>query len=148
MCGRFTIQYTWAEYYEALNLIPASAKGRNDPPRYDVAPTQSIGFVCNDDGDIAVKDGRWGIVPFFIKEPKKKPIINARSETMHEKPSFKFSVKSRRCLIPASSYYEWTLGEDGGKDPHNIHLPENEPFYFAGLWAHNEGDRPAHGLQG
>lgn len=63
---------------------------------------------------------------------------NARSETMHEKPSFKFSVKSKRCLIPANSYYEWTVGEDGGKDPHNIHLPDNEPFYFAGLWAHND----------
>ena len=74
MCGRFTIQYTWVEYHEALSLIPASAKGRNDPPRYNVAPTQTVGFVCNSDEEIVVKDGRWGIVPFFIKEPMKKPI--------------------------------------------------------------------------
>lgn len=139
MCGRFTIQYTWAEYHEALSLIPASAKGRNDPPRYNVAPTQNVGFVATDrDGEVVVQDGRWWLVPFWAKEVPKYPMFNARSETATTKSSFREAFKSKRCLIPASSYYEWTKAKNGGKDPHNIHLPYNEPFFFAGLWAHND----------
>jgi len=65
-------------------------------------------------------------------------MINARSETVAEKASFKYSFKSKRCLIPASAFYEWTIGEDQKKDPHYIYLPENEPFFFAGIWAHND----------
>ena len=68
MCGRFTIQYTWAEYYEGLNLIPASAKGRNAPPRFNVCPTQSVGMVCTDNGKIVVKDARWALVPHWAKD--------------------------------------------------------------------------------
>ena len=137
MCGRFTIQHTWVEFYEALNLIPASAKGRNDPPRYNVTPTQQVGFIHEQDGETVVKDGRWGLVPFWVKEKMKQVLINARSETVADKPSFKHSYKSKRCLIPASSYYEWTGPEHKVKLPHNIHLPDYEPFFFAGLWAHN-----------
>lgn len=138
MCGRFTIQHSWAVYYDALNLIPAEAKGRNDPPRYNVTPTQQVGFVSKDkDGRLSVQDGRWWLVPFWAKELPKYPLFNARSETADSKSSFREAFKSKRCLIPASSYYEWTKAEDGGKDPYNIHLPDNEPFFFAGLWAHN-----------
>ena len=139
MCGRFTIEYTWAEYHNALNLIPASAKGRNDPPRYNVCPTQQVGFACIEEDEIIVKDGRWGLIPFWSKEGSKIPMmINARSETVAEKASFKFSFNSKRCLTPASAYYEWTIGEDKKKDPHYIYLPNKEPFFFAGLWAHND----------
>ena len=137
MCGRFTIQYTWAEYFEALNLIPQEASGRNDPPRYNVAPTQDIGFICMKDGQLTALDGRWWLVPFWAKEVPKYAMFNARSETAHEKSSFREAFKSKRCLIPADGYYEWTKAEDGGKDPHYIYLPDNEPFFFAGLWAHN-----------
>ena len=101
MCGRFTIQYTWAEYYEALNLIPQSESGRNDPPRYNVAPTQDVGFVYKHDGEPKVQNGRWWLVPFWAKEIPKYPLFNARSETAHEKPSFREAFKSKRCLIPA-----------------------------------------------
>ena len=139
MCGRFTIQYTWAEYYASLNLIPLSAKGRNDPPRFNVCPTQNIGFIYTEDDEIKVQDGRWGLVPNWAKEGAKLPMmINARSETVAEKNSFKYSFKSKRCLIPASAFYEWTVGEDSKKDPHYIYLTNNEPFFFAGIWAYNK----------
>lgn len=137
MCGRFTIEYSWADYHAALSIIPSNARGRNDPPRYNVAPTQDVGFVCQDDNDIVVKDGRWWLVPFWAKEIPKYPMFNARSETAHEKSSFREAFKSKRCLIPATAYYEWTVGEDGKKDPHYISLPDREPFFFAGLWATN-----------
>ncbi len=137
MCGRFTIEYSWAEYHNAISIIPTTAKVRNDPPRYNVAPTQGVGFVCHDDDDLVVKDGRWSLVPFWAKEIPKYALINARSETAHEKSSFHEPFKSKRCLIPATAYYEWTVGEDKKKDPHYIYLPDKEPFFFAGLWAHN-----------
>lgn len=137
MCGRFTLEYSWAEIHAAFDLIPLSAAGRNDPPRYNIAPTQDVGFVHQREGEMVVEDGRWWLVPFWAKEIPKYPLFNARSETAHEKSSFREAFKSKRCLIPASGYYEWTKSEDGGKDPHFIHLPDREPFLFAGLWAHN-----------
>ena len=137
MCGRFTIQYTWAEYYEALNLIPASAKGRNDPPRYNVTPGQSFGALINGSDGYEIIDTTWGLIPFWAKNKKWKP-INARGETVHEKGMFKQAFKSKRCLIPASSYYEWIEPEPKKKLPFNIHLPESEPFFFAGIWARND----------
>ena len=137
MCGRFTLEYSWAEIHKAFDLIPLSAAGRNDPPRYNIAPTQDVGFIHHGDGETVVEDGRWWLVPFWAKEIPKYPLFNARSETAHEKSSFREAFKSKRCLIPASGYYEWTKAEDGGKDPHFIYLPDREPFLFAGLWAHN-----------
>lgn len=140
MCGRFVIDYTWAEVHAAMSIVPASAVGRNDPPRYNVAPTQDVGFVHSDweSGETTVSDGRWWLVPFWAKEMPKYPLFNARSETAHEKSSFREAFKSKRCLIPASGYFEWTKADDGGKDPFFIHLTEKRPLMFAGLWAHND----------
>ncbi|NKB52105.1 MAG: SOS response-associated peptidase [Rhizobiaceae bacterium] len=137
MCGRFTLEYSWAEIHDAIDLIPTSAAGRNDPPRFNIAPTQQVGFLSQRDDEISVQDGRWWLVPFWAKEIPKYPLFNAHSETAHEKSSFRESFKSKRCLIPASGYFEWTKAADGGKDPHLIHLPDKQPFLFAGLWAHN-----------
>ena len=137
MCGRFILDYSWAEIHDAIDLIPTNAAGRNDPPRYNIAPTQQVGFLCEKDSEVELRDGRWWLVPFWAKEVPKYPLFNARSETAHEKASFRESFKSKKCLIPASGYYEWTKSDDVGKDPHLIHLPEKEPFLFAGLWAHN-----------
>lgn len=137
MCGRFTLEYSWAEIHKLMSIIPASAAGRNDPPRYNIAPTQEVGFLIDREGEVELRDGRWWLVPFWAKEMPKYPLFNARSETAHEKSSFREAFKSKRCLIPASGYYEWTKADDGGKDPHLIHLPEKQPFLFAGLWAHN-----------
>ena len=137
MCGRFTLHHTWPEISEVMDIVPSMAKGRNDPARYNIAPTQSVPFVHAENEGVNVSDGQWWLIPVWAKEQPKYPTFNARSETAHEKNSFKASFKSKRCLIPADGYYEWTKGEDGGKDPHFIHLPEHKPFLFAGLWAYN-----------
>ena len=140
MCGRFIIQATWAEYRAYLTgFVPESALGRNDPARYNVAPTQDIPFIASVDGEYQVKDGRWWLVPWWAKEMPKFATFNARSETVHKSGAFRDAFKSKRCLIPASGYYEWTKNaDDQGKDPWAIHLPDWEPFAFAGLWARND----------
>jgi putative SOS response-associated peptidase YedK len=115
MCGRFTLHHTWPEIVEAMDVVPTMAKGRNDPARYNIAPTQTVPFIHGDDGEVNVLDGQWWLIPVWAKEQPKYPTFNARSETAHEKNSFKASFKSKRCLIPADGYYGWTKGEDGGR---------------------------------
>lgn len=137
MCGRFTIQYTWAEYYEALNLIPASARGRNDPLRYDVCPGQKIGTLVNADDGYDILDTTWGLIPFWAKVKKRKA-INVRGETVHKNGMFNVAFKHKRCLIPANSSYEWIEPEPKNKLPFNIHLRSKEPYFFAGIWARND----------
>lgn len=139
MCGRFTLHHSWAEVHAAMSIIPESDTGRNTAARYNITPTQDVLFVAQGkDGDVEVMEGRWWLVPVWAKEMPKYPLFNARSETAHEKSSFKASFKSKRCLIPADGFYEWTKAADGGKDPHYIHLPDQQPFAFAGLWAVNK----------
>ena len=141
MCGRFVIQATWAEYRDYLTgFVPESAVGRNDPARYNVAPTQDVPFIVNSENGAEVKDGRWAYVPPLDKKLPKWPMINAKSESVtpgNKWPWFGALGRSR-CLIPASGYYEWTKADDKGKDPWAIHLPDWEPWAFAGLWAYNE----------
>lgn len=142
MCGRFTIQYTWAEYHEALNLIPADAKGRNDPPRYNVCPGQTFGAVTRQEGEYKVIEPKWGLIPFWAKNTSRKP-INARGETVHTNGMFKVAFSRKRCLIPANSYYEWIEPEPKKKLPYNIHLKNNDPFFFASIWGtHDTLDSP------
>lgn len=137
MCGRFFNNMPWSVYWKWLNLLPAD-RGKNTEARYNITPTQDVPFAYEQDGERHVQDGRWWLVPFFAKEISSKySAFNARIETVATSGMFKHSLKSRRCLIPASGYFEWTKSEDGGKDPHVIHLPEFQPIAFAGLWAHN-----------
>jgi len=140
MCGRFVIKASWAELREWNNLVRPEDYGRNDPERHNVIPTQMVPFVIRHDGQNEVRDGQWWLVPAWAKaNVKKYPTFNAKSETAHEKSSFKASLKSKRCLIPADAYIEWTKNaDDGGKDPHVIHMPDWESFAFAGLWAYNK----------
>lgn len=139
MCGRFIIKGSWAEYYDALMIIRPEDRGLNTPPRYNVAPTQEVKFVARQEGENRVLDGQWWLVPWWAKEKPKFAAFNARSETAHKSGAFRDAFKSKRCLIPADGYYEWTKNaEDGKKDPWCITLPDWQPFAFAGLWAHNE----------
>lgn len=138
MCGRFTQHHSWSEIWAMYKLSPGE-KGRNTEARYNIAPTQDVLFVtAGDDGHQKVRDGRWWLVPFWAKEMPKYALFNARSEDAASKPAFRDAFKSKRCLIPADGFYEWTKNaDDGGKDPWHIHMPEHRPFSFAGLWAHN-----------
>src|SRR6185369_799926 len=111
-------------------------------PRYNIAPTQDILVVRTDpaDGRHRADVMRWGLIPSWSKDPKGAsgpPMINARSETLAEKPMFRSAVRRRRCLIPADGFYEWqqsASGSRGKKQPYFVHRPDDGPFAFAGLW--------------
>lgn len=138
MCGRFTRFHSWADIHRMYSLLPATEAGRNTEARYNIAPTEDVFFVtAGESGGQVVREGRWWLVPWWAKEMPKAAMFNARIETADTSGAFKDAWKSTRCLIPADGFYEWTKAEDGGKDPWFIHLPEAQPFSFAGLWAHN-----------
>jgi putative SOS response-associated peptidase YedK len=104
-------------------------------PRFNIAPTQTIPVVrTGKEAERECSMVRWGLVPSWAKDEKMGArMINARGETVAEKPSFRSAVKSRRCLIPADGFYEWVQTGDG-KQPHFIHFSDARPFAFAGLW--------------
>lgn len=139
MCGRFTQQLPWPELVRLYRLTMDYELHKNAEPRYNIAPTQIVPFVTKgDEGNHRLREGRWWLAPWWAKEMPKQAMFNARSETADTTGAFKDAFKSKRCLIPADGFYEWTKSaDDGGRDPWYIHLPEHQPFAFAGLWAHN-----------
>ncbi|MGJ7039635.1 putative SOS response-associated peptidase YedK [Shinella sp. BE166] len=128
---------SWRELV-ALYRLNDNIKSRNTEARYNIAPTQTVPFVRQDENsEQIVEDGRWWLVPHWAKEMPKAAMFNARIETVDTSPAFRDAFKTRRCLIPADGFYEWTKADDGGKDPWLIQLPGGAPYAFAGLWAHN-----------
>jgi putative SOS response-associated peptidase YedK len=131
MCGRYAIVLvgdgTLQRRFSLEELL-------DDPqPRYNAAPTQTLPVIVGD-GSNTLTTMRWGLIPFWAKDASiGSRMINARAETVAEKPAFKRSLRSRRCLVPATGFFEWK--RDGKeKEPYFIHL-KNEPlFAFAGLW--------------
>ncbi|WP_193336154.1 SOS response-associated peptidase [Devosia beringensis] len=142
MCGRFTNEMTWAELHALYKLSDKlhPMAPSNMQPRYNIAPTQDVDFVHLDKaGSLEFDRGRWWLVPFFAKELPKAAMFNARIETVDTSGAFREGFKSRRCLIPADGYFEWTVSnEDGKKDPWLLQLPGGAGFSFAGIWAHND----------
>jgi putative SOS response-associated peptidase YedK len=144
MCGRFTHRLSWAEIVRLYRLTLDPYIGRNDmPARFNISPTQTVPIVHNDkDSNEIAEDARWWLVPWWAKEMPKAAMFNARIETVATSGAFKDAFKSKRCLIPADGFYEWTLAPEDPKgktkDPWYIHLPGGAPFSFAGLWAHND----------
>ena len=133
MCGRFTLTVdanSIQQTFPWLNLPTQQMK-----PRYNIAPSQPIAVVPND-GKLALDFYNWGLIPEWAENPKiGNKMINARCETLAEKPSFRSALKRRRCLIIADGFYEWTmLPGDSQKTPHYIYMKGNIPFAFAGLW--------------
>lgn len=136
MCGRFTLTKELREVAERFGVhYPRGFAGTGvvDRPRYNIAPTQNV-IVIADDGSRSMKQMKWGLIPSWAKDPAiGNRMINARVETIDEKPSFRTALKKRRCLIPADGFYEWQkLGKV--KQPVRIVLKSREPFGFAGLW--------------
>jgi putative SOS response-associated peptidase YedK len=130
MCGRYTITAT----PEVLRALFGYAEQPNFPPRYNIAPTQPIPIVRLIDGKRQFALVRWGLLPSWVKDPKKFTLlINARGESAVEKPAFRAAMKRRRCLIPADGFYEWQAGS-ARKQPYFIHKKSGQPFAFAGLW--------------
>ncbi len=130
MCGRYTIVLT----PEELHAIFLYLERPNFPARYNVAPTQPIPVVRLMNGERHFALVRWGLLPSWVKDPKAFPLlINARGETVTEKPAFKAAMKRRRCLIPADGFYEWKAGGPR-KQPYYIRAKSGKPLAFAGLW--------------
>ena len=131
MCGRFAF-YSPSEATAALF---GAASSTEVEPRYNIAPTQFIAAVRRDEQDTPeLAMLRWGLVPFWAKDPSiGNRMINARAETVAEKPSFRNAYKKHRCLVLTDGFYEWRK-EGDGKTPYFISLADGSPFAFAGLW--------------
>jgi putative SOS response-associated peptidase YedK len=130
MCGRFSFVATLADIQDwlpALNLAIPPA------PRYNIAPSQPILTLLND-GTCHGDYTQWGLVPEWAKSPSDfNPLINARAETVQEKPAFRSAFKYRRCLIPASGFYEWKK-KGSQRQPYYFSTRDQHPFAIAGLW--------------
>ena len=104
------------------------------PPRHNVAPTQPVPIVRMFEGQREFALVRWGLIPPWVKEPRAfSLLINARGESVMDKPAFRNAMKRRRCLFPADGFYEWKQ-EKGGKRPYFVRLKSAQPMAFAGLW--------------
>jgi putative SOS response-associated peptidase YedK len=133
MCGRFSLTTPT----EGLRALFGFDELPNLPPRYNIAPTQDVAGVklAGDDGKPSFTLFRWGLIPSWAKDPSiASRLINARAETIAEKPAFRAAFRRRRCLIPADGFYEWEKRPDGGKQPWRVTLEGGVPFAFAGLW--------------
>lgn len=132
MCGRYAATLPpeqMAELFKLLNQIDLV-------PRYNIAPTQPVAAIWEETGRREGHFARWGLVPRWVKDPREFPLmINARAETMAEKPAFRDALKHGRCIIPASGYYEWHTGPDKKKQPYYITLDDDQPMALAGLYA-------------
>jgi len=131
MCGRFTSLLTPELLAVIFDVLPPESTTQ----RYNIAPTQQVQIVReSSDGGRYLSFARWGLVPHWADDISiGSKMINARSETVHEKASFKQAIKSRHCIIPASGLYEWSATPNG-KIPHYITLSDGQPLPFAGIW--------------
>jgi putative SOS response-associated peptidase YedK len=131
MCGRFALTApasTITEIFE-IDILPDVL------PRYNIAPTQKVAVIVQEEGERKLDQYRWGLVPFWAKDPKiGARMINARGETVSSKPAFRAAFKRRRVLIPATGFYEWTRLDKKTKLPHLISMADGRPFAMAGLW--------------
>jgi putative SOS response-associated peptidase YedK len=130
MCGRYTLSTPAGRLAEEFQLDSTT----EIVPSYNVAPTQQVAAVLEDEGGRRLEMFRWGLVPSWAEDPDiGARMINARSETAPEKPSFRSAFRRRRCLIAADGFYEWKR-VNGGKQPYYFRMQDGRPFAFAGLW--------------
>jgi putative SOS response-associated peptidase YedK len=130
MCGRYTL----TSAPEAIRALFRYAEQPNFPPRFNVAPTQPIAIVRLNEGKRQLALVRWGLLPSWVKDPKGfSLLINARGESVLDKPAFRNAMKRRRCLIPADGFYEWQAGGER-KRPFYVRAKAGGPLAFAGLW--------------
>lgn len=138
MCGRFSLSKSAIALAETFQLetLPEWT------PRYNIAPTQTVMAIAADTTHIRkMRLFRWGLVPSWAKDLAiGTRLINARAETVAEKPSFRAAFKQRRCLIPADGFYEWQRLDRQTKQPYYFQLADKQPFAFAGLWEHWQGN--------
>ncbi len=139
MCGRYNIVTDAEALAEFFEIVIFELQDFHS--NYNAAPTQYLPVVRLTDAGRELIALRWGLVPFWAKDTKiGYKTINARSETIATKPAFRAAYIKRRCLVPASGYFEWKV-EGGAKQPYNICLEERGLLAFAGLWEHWEGEK-------
>ncbi|PXA90886.1 DUF159 family protein [Nostoc sp. 3335mG] len=132
MCGRYAATLPpemMTELFRLLNTLAVV-------PRYNIAPTQPVAAIWEDHGRREGHFARWGLVPRWVKDPREFPLlVNARAESMRDKPAFRDALKHGRCIVPASGYYEWHTGPDKKKRPYYITRADGRPMALAGLYA-------------
>ncbi|MEM8935134.1 MAG: SOS response-associated peptidase [Pseudomonadota bacterium] len=137
MCGRFWASLTWEEYRALLDL-QSPPPPSNFQPNWNTAPTHNV-LICNTrNGERRIEEMKWGLVPPWMKEKPKFSTINAKSETLEEKASWKGSLHKQRCVIAISGFYEWRRGPGKAKQAFAIKRKDGKPMLLAGLWAFNE----------
>ena len=131
MCGRFTQHYTWKEMHDQLDVFGTP---QNLKPNWNVAPTQSVDVVLQLEAGRSLTQMHWGLLPFWAKDRKiASRMSNARSETVAEKPAFRKAFADRRCVVPASGFYEWKR-EGKDKQPYYITTADGSILCFAGIY--------------
>jgi putative SOS response-associated peptidase YedK len=131
MCGRFTREYTWRQVHDFLNLQFPPDTGADPAPSFNVAPMQQVPVCINSGGVRHLAMLTWGLVPSWSTDGK--PLLNARSETVRTSPAFRAGFKSRRCIVPATGFFEWrTLS--GQKQPRLFRCINDPLFAFASVW--------------
>ena len=133
MCGRFAVTLPQDAMVSLFDATPANNLPEDE--RYNVCPTTQIAVVTSFEGTRHLRPMRWGFLPHWYKSPTDGPLlINARAETVAEKPAFRAACRERRCLIPASGFYEWTKDADGARLPWYFYDAAGAPLVFAGIW--------------
>lgn len=130
MCGRYTI----TSPPEAMRDLFAFGEQPNFPARYNVAPTQPVPIVRLEGGRRHFVLVRWGLIPSWSREEPQTLLINARAETIADKPSFRGAFRHRRCLMPADGFYEWKAVGKGPKQPYYLRRRDGKPFAMAAIW--------------
>jgi len=130
MCGRYTITAP----PDVMRELFGFGEQPNFPPRHNIAPTQPVPIVFRDGAQRHFLLVRWGLVPSWVKEAPQSLLINARAETIAEKPSFRGAFRHRRALMPADGFYEWKPVGKGAKQPWLIRRRDRAPFAMAALW--------------
>jgi putative SOS response-associated peptidase YedK len=131
MCGRYTLKTPAGVLTERFDIEESSTSITSS---YNIAPTQQVATVLAENGKRKLEMLHWGLIPSWAKDPKVgNRMINARAETVAEKPSYRKAFQERRCLIVADGFYEWQK-TDNGKQPFYIRMEDESPFAFAGLW--------------
>ncbi len=138
MCGRYTL-YSHEDDLATLFEVETYPL----TPRYNIAPTSTVPVIRQrSDGSRVMEEMRWGLLPHWVKDPKdfRSNLFNARAESAADKPSFRDPMRSQRCLVPASGFYEWRT-EGGAKQPYYVYRTDGQPLAFAGLWAVNRNGK-------
>jgi putative SOS response-associated peptidase YedK len=135
VCGRYTLSVPLSNLVDSFDVLPPEFEYA---PRFNIAPTQDAPVIAQDEAGRRMGLLRWGLIPSWAKDPALgSRMINARAETVAEKPAYRSAFRRRRCLVPADGFFEWRRegeAKTGPKTPFWIHRVDREPFLMAGLW--------------